>query len=82
MIEALKLGALLQKVAHGTRRPDGPQILRMATSAGPMRSIAPTWAPGAGYAGRLLPVRSAHPKSTPLHDPISTLVYTGGEPTW
>lgn len=81
MIEALKLGALLQKVAHkDSTVVTAPEILRMATVGG----ADALHRPDLGY---LAPEMRAdfflfdprHAKSTPLHDPISTLVYTGGE---
>jgi 5-methylthioadenosine/S-adenosylhomocysteine deaminase len=81
MIEALKLGALLQKVAHkDSTVVTAPEILRMATVGGADALHRPDL-------GSLEPGKRAdfflfdprRPKSTPLHDPISTLVYTGGE---
>ncbi|MFN8525700.1 MAG: amidohydrolase [Chloroflexota bacterium] len=81
MIEALKFGALLQKVAHcDPLAVTAPEILRMATIGG-ADSL------GRADLGRLAPGMQAdffvfdprRPKSTPLHDPISALVYTGGE---
>jgi 5-methylthioadenosine/S-adenosylhomocysteine deaminase len=81
MIEALKFGALLQKVAHkDSTIVTAPEILRMATVGG-------ADALHRADLGYLAPEMRAdfflfdpkHAKSTPLHDPISTLVYTGGE---
>jgi 5-methylthioadenosine/S-adenosylhomocysteine deaminase len=81
MIEALKLGALLQKVAYkDSTIMTAPEILRMATVGG----ADALHRPDLGY---LAPEMRAdfflfdprRPRSTPLHDPISTLVYTGGE---
>jgi 5-methylthioadenosine/S-adenosylhomocysteine deaminase len=81
MIEALKLGALLQKVAHkDSTAVTAPEILRMATVGGAdalHRADLGYLAPGMRADFFLFDPRSA--KSTPLHDPISTLVYTGGE---
>jgi 5-methylthioadenosine/S-adenosylhomocysteine deaminase len=81
MIEALKLGALLQKVAHkDSTAMTAPEILRMATVGGADALHRPDLgylAPGMRADFFLFDPR--HAKSTPLHDPISTLVYTGGE---
>ena len=81
MIEALKLGALLQKVAHkDSTAMSAPEILRMATVGGAdaiHRADVGHLAPGMRADFFLFDPR--HAKSTPLHDPISTLVYTGGE---
>jgi 5-methylthioadenosine/S-adenosylhomocysteine deaminase len=81
MIEALKLGALLQKVAHKDSTVlTAPEILRMATVGGADAIHRPDLghlAPGMRADFFLFDPR--HAKSTPLHDPISTLVYTGGE---
>jgi 5-methylthioadenosine/S-adenosylhomocysteine deaminase len=81
MIEALKLGALLQKVAHKDSTVlTAPEILRMATVGGAdaiHRADLGHLAPGMRADFFLFDPR--HAKSTPLHDPISTLVYTGGE---
>jgi 5-methylthioadenosine/S-adenosylhomocysteine deaminase len=72
---------LLQKVAHkDSTILTAPEILRMATVGG----ADALHRPDLGY---LAPEMRAdfflfdprHAKSTPLHDPISTLVYTGGE---
>ncbi|MFN8636720.1 MAG: amidohydrolase [Chloroflexota bacterium] len=81
MIEALKFGALLQKVAHkDSTVVTAPEILRMATVGGAdalHRADLGYLAPGMQADFFLFDPR--RPKSTPLHDPISTLVYTGGE---
>ena len=81
MIEALKLGALLQKVAYkDSTVMTAPEILRMATVGGAdalHRAISGYLAPEMRADFFLFDPRSA--KSTPLHDPISTLVYSGGE---
>jgi len=81
MIEALKLGALMQKVIHRDATVlTAPEMLRMATVGG-------ADALGRSDLGQLAPGMRAdffifdprQPKSTPTHDPISTLVYSGGE---
>jgi 5-methylthioadenosine/S-adenosylhomocysteine deaminase len=81
MIEVLKFGALLQKVAHcDPTAMTAPQILRLATVGG-------ADALGRKDVGHLAPGMRAdfflfdprQPKSVPLHDPISTLVYSGGQ---
>jgi 5-methylthioadenosine/S-adenosylhomocysteine deaminase len=81
MLEALKIGALLPKVAW--RDPaifSAPDALRMATTGGAA-------ALGRDDFGSLEPGKRAdlflfdpmHAKSIPVHDPVSTLVYSGGE---
>ena len=81
MIEALKFGALLQKVAHADSTiVSAPEILRMATVGGAdaiHRKDVGYLAPDMRADFFLFDPRSA--KSTPMHDPISTLVYTGSE---
>lgn len=81
MLEALKFGALLQKVARCDPTVlTAPEMLRLATLGG-------ADALGRDDLGRLGPGQRAdlflfdprHPKSVPLHDPVSTLVYSGGE---
>ena len=81
MLEALKFGALLQKVAHkDPTTVTAREILRMATVGG-------ADALGRDDLGRIGPGMRAdfflfdprHPKSVPLHDPVSTLVYSSGE---
>ena len=81
MIEVLKFSALLQKVARcDPTALTAPQVLRLATVGG-------ADALGRDDLGYLAPGMQAdfflfdprHPKSVPLHDPISTLVYTGSE---
>ena len=81
MIEALKLGALMQKVVHRDATVlTAPDMLRMATVGG-------ADALGRADLGQLAPGKRADffifdprtPKATPTHDPISTLVYSGGE---
>ena len=81
MLEALKLGALLQKVAHCDPTVlSAPQVLRLATSGGAealgrddLGQIAP------GMRADFFVFDPRRPKSVPLHDPISTLVYSGGQ---
>jgi 5-methylthioadenosine/S-adenosylhomocysteine deaminase len=81
MLEALKVGALLQKVA--ARDPSvftAGDALRLATSGGAA-------ALGCDDFGTLEPGKRAdlfifdpqHAKSVPVHDPVSTLVYSSGE---
>jgi 5-methylthioadenosine/S-adenosylhomocysteine deaminase len=81
MIEALKFGALLQKVAHADPTAvSAPEILRMATVGGAdalHRKDLGYLAPDMRADFFLFDPR--HPRSTPMHDPISTLVYTGSE---
>ena len=81
LLEALKFGALLQKVAHcDPTVVTAPQALRMATLGGADalgRSDLGHLAPGARADFFLFDPR--HPRSIPLHDPISTLVYSAGQ---
>jgi 5-methylthioadenosine/S-adenosylhomocysteine deaminase len=81
MLEALKIGALLPKVAW--RDPaifTAPDALRVATTGGAS-------ALGRGDIGSLEPGKRAdlfifdplHAKSIPVHDPVSTLVYSSGQ---
>jgi len=81
MLEALKIGALLPKVA--ARDPaifTAGDALRLATSGG-------AGALGRADFGTLEPGKRAdlfifdplHAKSIPVHDPVSTLVYSSGE---
>jgi 5-methylthioadenosine/S-adenosylhomocysteine deaminase len=81
MIEALKLGALLQKVAHrDSTVVTAPEILRMATVGGADALHRPDLGSlETGKQADFFLFDPRRPKSTPLHDPISTLVYTGGE---
>lgn len=81
MLEALKFGALLQKAAHtDPTTVTAREILRMATVGG-------ADALGRDDLGRIAPGMRAdfflldprHPKSVPLFDPTSTLVYSSGE---
>src|SRR3979490_173998 len=83
MLEALKVGALLPKVA--ARDPaifTAADALRVATSGGPA-------AMGRTDFGSLEPGKRAdlfifdphHAKSIPVHDPVSTLVYSSGQVT-
>jgi 5-methylthioadenosine/S-adenosylhomocysteine deaminase len=81
MLEALKVGALLPKVA--ARDPaifTAADALRLATSGGAA-------AMGRADFGSLEPGKRAdlfffdprHAKSIPVHDPVSTLVYSSGQ---
>jgi 5-methylthioadenosine/S-adenosylhomocysteine deaminase len=81
MLEALKIGALLPKVA--ARDPavfTAADALRVATSGGAA-------AMGRDDFGSLEPGKRAdlfifdpqHAKSIPVHDPVSTLVYSSGQ---
>ena len=81
MLEALKIGALLPKVA--ARDPaifTAADALRVATSGGAA-------AMGRNDFGSLEPGKRAdlfifdphHAKSIPVHDPVSTLVYSSGQ---
>ena len=81
MLEALKLGALLQKVVHRDATVlTAPEILRMATVGG-ADALARTDLGylAAGMQADFFLFDPRHPKSIPSHDPISTLVYSGGE---
>jgi 5-methylthioadenosine/S-adenosylhomocysteine deaminase len=81
MLEALKIGALLPKVAW--RDPaifTAPDALRLATRGGAQAlgrddfgSLEP------GQRADLFVFEPLHAKSVPMHDPISTLVYSSGE---
>ena len=81
MIEALKFGALLQKVAHADPTAvSAPEILRMATVGG----ADALHRKDLGYLAADMRADfflfdPRHSRSTPMHDPISTLVYTGSE---
>ena len=81
MIEALKIGALLPKVAH--RDPaifTAPDALRVATSGGAkaMGRDDFGWLE-AGKRADLFIFDPLHAKSIPVHDPVSTLVYSSGQ---
>ena len=57
-----------------------PEILRMATVGGADALHRPTWGTWRReMRADFFLFDPRHAKSTPLHDPISTLVYTGGE---
>jgi 5-methylthioadenosine/S-adenosylhomocysteine deaminase len=81
MLEALKVGALLPKVA--ARDPavfTAGDALRMATSGGAAalgRDDLGTLE--VGKRADLFIFDPRHAKSTPVHDPVSTLVYASGE---
>jgi len=81
MIEVLKLGALLQKVVHrDSTVMTAPEILRMATVGGADALGRPDLGSLAtGMQADFFLFDPRHPKSVPVHDPISTLVYSGGE---
>jgi 5-methylthioadenosine/S-adenosylhomocysteine deaminase len=82
MLEALKVGALLPKVA--ARDPaiiTAADALRLATTGGAAalgRSDFGSLEPG--QRADLFIFDPLHAKSTPLHDPVSTLVYASGQP--
>ncbi|MCC6175438.1 MAG: amidohydrolase [Chloroflexi bacterium] len=81
MLEALKFGALLQKVTLGDPTAlTAPDMLRMATVGGAdalgrtdLGQIAP------GMRADFFLFDPLRPKSVPLHNPISTLVYSSGQ---
>jgi 5-methylthioadenosine/S-adenosylhomocysteine deaminase len=81
MLEALKLSALLQKVAaRDPARFTAPDALRVATSGGAAvlgRSDFGTLE--VGKRADLFVFDPRHAKSIPVLDPISTLVYASGE---
>jgi 5-methylthioadenosine/S-adenosylhomocysteine deaminase len=81
MIESLKFGALLQKVAYGDAMAiNARDMLRLATVAGAKALNVPDLL-GALEVGRLadLFLFDQHQINTvPVHDPISALVYMGG----
>jgi 5-methylthioadenosine/S-adenosylhomocysteine deaminase len=81
MIEALKIGALLPKVA--ARDPaifTAPDALRVATSGGAaaMGRDDFGWL-DVGMRADLFIFDPLHAKSIPVHDPVSTLVYSSGQ---
>jgi 5-methylthioadenosine/S-adenosylhomocysteine deaminase len=81
MLEALKVGALLPKVA--ARDPaiiTAADVLRLATTGGAAalgRSDFGSLEPG--QRADLFVFDPRHAKSTPVHDPVSTLVYASGQ---
>jgi 5-methylthioadenosine/S-adenosylhomocysteine deaminase len=81
MLEALKVGALLQKVHH--RDPaifTAADAVRVATSGGAAALGRDDF--GTLEVGRRADLFVFDPlqaKSAPVHDPVSTLVYSGGE---
>jgi 5-methylthioadenosine/S-adenosylhomocysteine deaminase len=81
MLEAMKLGALLQKVIHQDSTVlTAPEMLRMATVGGAdALGRADLGHLAAGMRADFFVFDPRHPKSVPCHDPISTLVYSGGE---
>lgn len=82
MIESMKFGALLQKtVALDARAINARDMLAMATTAGATALGVPDQL-GALEVGRMADFFLFNPRrlrTAPMHDPISTLVYTGGE---
>ena len=81
MLEALKVGALLQKVA--ARDPaifTAPDALRLATSGGAAALGRDDFGTlEVGKRADLFLFDPRHAKSIPVHDPISTLVYSSGQ---
>jgi 5-methylthioadenosine/S-adenosylhomocysteine deaminase len=81
MLEALKVGALLPKVA--ARDPaifTASDALRVATSGGAAALGRDDFGTlEAGKRADVLVFDPRHAKSTPVHDPVSTLVYASGE---
>jgi 5-methylthioadenosine/S-adenosylhomocysteine deaminase len=80
IIEAMKLSALLQKVHHLDASILGAKdVLRMATSLGAkaihMQDKIGTLEPG--KEADLIILDMLKPNTTPCHDPISSLVYSG-----
>jgi 5-methylthioadenosine/S-adenosylhomocysteine deaminase len=81
MLEALKVAALLPKVAH--RDPSiftAPDSLRIATSGGAASLGRDDFGTlEVGKRADLFVFDPRHAKSIPVHDPVSTLVYASGE---
>jgi 5-methylthioadenosine/S-adenosylhomocysteine deaminase len=81
MLEALKVGALLPKVAW--RDPavlTAADALRLATTGGAAALGRHDFGSlEAGKRADLFIFEPLHAKSIPVHDPVSTLVYSGGE---
>jgi 5-methylthioadenosine/S-adenosylhomocysteine deaminase len=81
MLEALKIGALLPKVAW--RDPavfTAADAVRVATSGGAAALGRDDFGTlEAGKRADLFIFDPLHAKSIPVHDPVSTLVYSGGE---
>ena len=81
MLEALKVGALLPKVAH--RDPavfTAADALRAATSDGARALGRDDFGVlEAGQRADFFVFDPVQAKSTPVHDPVSTLVYSSGE---
>jgi 5-methylthioadenosine/S-adenosylhomocysteine deaminase len=80
MLESLKFGALLQKVHYGDAMAiNARDMLKLATVAGAKAIGAPDLL-GALEVGRLADFflfDTAHLHTTPVHDPISAVVYAG-----
>jgi 5-methylthioadenosine/S-adenosylhomocysteine deaminase len=81
MLEALKIGALLPKVA--ARDPSiftAPDALRLATSGGAAALGRDDFGTlEVGKRADLFLFDPLHAKSIPVHDPVSTLVYSSGQ---
>src|SRR5262249_18285841 len=81
MLEALKVGALLPKVAW--RDPavlTAADAVRLATTGGAAALGRDDFgALEVGKRADLFVFDPLHAKSIPVHDPVSTLVYAGGE---
>jgi 5-methylthioadenosine/S-adenosylhomocysteine deaminase len=81
MLEALKIGALLPKVA--ARDPSiftAPDALRLATSGGAAALGRDDFGTlEVGKRADLFIFDPLHAKSIPVHDPVSTLVYSSGQ---
>jgi 5-methylthioadenosine/S-adenosylhomocysteine deaminase len=81
MLEALKVGALLPKVA--ARDPaifTAPDALRIATTGGAAALGRDDFGSlEVGMRADLFVFDPLHAKSIPVHDPVSTLVYSSGE---
>jgi 5-methylthioadenosine/S-adenosylhomocysteine deaminase len=81
MLEALKIGALLPKVA--ARDPSiftAPDALRLATSGGAAALGRDDFGTlEVGKRADLFVFDPLHAKSIPVHDPVSTLVYSSGQ---
>jgi 5-methylthioadenosine/S-adenosylhomocysteine deaminase len=81
MLEALKVGALLPKVA--ARDPSiftAPDALRLATSGGAAALGRDDFGTlEVGKRADLFLFDPLHAKSIPVHDPVSTLVYSSGQ---
>jgi 5-methylthioadenosine/S-adenosylhomocysteine deaminase len=81
MLEALKVGALLPKVAwHDPAVLTAADAVRLATSGGAAALGCDDFGTlEAGKRADLFVFDPLHAKSIPVHDPVSTLVYSSGE---